>query len=114
MRDVDEVAEWQIPGVHDIPVNSLESRIDEVPCDLGLVTICAAGTRALRAAEILAAHGIASDVLQGGMNAWASTFDSVTGQFGGATVMQLRRRGKDVSLTSSAQVPTVSSSTPPS
>jgi glyoxylase-like metal-dependent hydrolase (beta-lactamase superfamily II)/rhodanese-related sulfurtransferase len=94
VRDVDEVADWKIPGVHNIPLRELEARMDDVPLDRELVTICAKGTRALRGAEILAAHGIASAVLEGGMGAWASTYDSVEGQFAGATVVQLRRRGK--------------------
>ena len=94
VRDVDEVADWQIPGVHNIPLNTLERRIDEVPLDEHLVVICAKGTRARQGAEVLARHNIASDVLEGGMGAWASTYDAVEGEFGGATVVQLRRRGK--------------------
>jgi glyoxylase-like metal-dependent hydrolase (beta-lactamase superfamily II)/rhodanese-related sulfurtransferase len=94
VREPDEVADWQIPGVHNIPIAKLESRVREVPRDAHLVVVCAAGPRALQGARILEGHGIASEVLEGGMGAWASTFDSVTGDFGGATVVQLRRRGK--------------------
>jgi glyoxylase-like metal-dependent hydrolase (beta-lactamase superfamily II) len=94
VRDVDEVADWQIPGVHNIPLDQLERRVDEVPRDEHLVVICAMGTRARQGAEILARHDVASDVLEGGMGAWASTYDLVDGDFGGATVVQLRRRGK--------------------
>jgi glyoxylase-like metal-dependent hydrolase (beta-lactamase superfamily II)/rhodanese-related sulfurtransferase len=94
VREIDEVADWQIPGVHNIPLGTLEKRIDEVPRDRRLVTICARGTRARQGSEILSLHDIASDVLEGGMGAWASTYDTVEGEFGGATVVQLRRRGK--------------------
>src|SRR5579863_2010622 len=94
VRDPDEVADWQIPGVHNIPLATLKSRIDEVPRDRRLVVICAMGNRARQGAEILARYDIASAVLEGGMNAWASTYDLVEGEFGGATVVQLRRRGK--------------------
>ena len=94
VRQPDEVADWFIPGVHNIPIDSLESRVHEVPRDAHLVVICAQGARARLGAEILARHGIASQVLEGGMNAWASTFDLVAGQFAGSTVVQLRRRGK--------------------
>ena len=94
VRETDEVADWKIPGVHNIPLGLLEQRVDEVPRDERLVVICAAGTRARQGAEILAHHDIASDVLEGGMGAWASTYDEVEGTFGGATVVQLRRRGK--------------------
>ncbi len=94
VREVDEVADWTIPGVHNIPLDTLEKRLDEVPRDEEIVVICAMGTRAQQGAEILSRHGIASDVLDGGMGAWASTYDAVEGIFGGATVVQLRRRGK--------------------
>jgi glyoxylase-like metal-dependent hydrolase (beta-lactamase superfamily II) len=94
VRDVEEVADWKIPRVHNIPLDVLEERLDEVPRDERLVVICAKGTRALQGAEVLARHGIASDVLEGGMGAWASTYDLVEGDFGGGTVVQLRRRGK--------------------
>lgn len=94
VRDADEVAEWQIPGVHNIPLDRLEARIDDVPGDELLVVICAKGTRARQGAEILARHGLASRVLEGGMGAWASTYDLVEGEFAGANVIQVRRRGK--------------------
>jgi len=94
VREPDEVAEWQIPGVHNIPLGMLEASLDDVPRDRSLVVVCAKGARALQGAEILAAHGIASSVLDGGMGSWASTYDTVTGDFAGATVVQVRRRGK--------------------
>jgi len=94
VREVDEVAEWKIPGVYNIPLGSLEKRVDEIPRDERIVVICAAGTRARQGAEILAHHDIASEVLEGGMGAWATTYDEVEGTFGGATVVQVRRRGK--------------------
>jgi glyoxylase-like metal-dependent hydrolase (beta-lactamase superfamily II) len=94
VREADEVAEWSIPGVYNIPLGSLERRLDEVPINARVVTICAMGSRALQGSEVLARHGRSSEVLNGGMNAWASTYDAVEGQFAGATVVQLRRRGK--------------------
>ena len=94
VRDPDEVADWQIPGVHNIPLGNLEQAVGEVPRDRHLVIICAKGTRAQQGAQILANHGIESAVLEGGMGAWAATYDTVSGDFGGATVVQLRRRGK--------------------
>lgn len=94
VREPDEVAEWQIPGVYNIPLGSLESRINEVPHHRDIVVICAKGARAQQGAEFLATRDIASRVLEGGMGAWGSTYDHVTAEFAGATVVQLRRRGK--------------------
>lgn len=94
VREPDEVADWSISGVVNIPVGELEARVDEVPRDRRLVVICAKGGRALRGAELLAAKDIASVVLEGGMEAWSNTYDVVDGEFAGATVIQVRRRGK--------------------
>lgn len=94
VREPDEVAEWQIDGVHNIPLGQLEGSLTEVPRERHLVIVCAKGARALQGAQILAEHGLSSAVLKGGMGAWASTYDTVSGDFGGATVVQLRRRGK--------------------
>ncbi len=94
VREPDEVAEWKIDGVHNIPLGRLEDSLADVPVERRLVVVCAKGARALQGAEILAGHGVASAVLEGGMGAWASTYDTVSGDFGGATVVQLRRRGK--------------------
>jgi glyoxylase-like metal-dependent hydrolase (beta-lactamase superfamily II) len=94
VREPDEVAEWQIPGVHNIPLRSLAGRVEEVPYNRDLVVVCAMGSRALQGAQILAEHGRSPRVLEGGMAAWGSTYDEVEADFGGASVVQVRRRGK--------------------
>ena len=94
VREPDEVAEWRIPGAHNLPLASLQSRIADVPLDRDLVLVCAKGTRAREGADLLAQRGISSRVLDGGMATWGSTYDQVAGDFAGATVVQLRRRGK--------------------
>jgi glyoxylase-like metal-dependent hydrolase (beta-lactamase superfamily II)/rhodanese-related sulfurtransferase len=94
VREPDEVADWHIRGAHNIPIDELGERYGEVPVDDRIVVICAKGSRAQKGAEILASHDVASAVLEGGMASWTSTYDTVEGDFGGATVLQLRRRGK--------------------
>jgi glyoxylase-like metal-dependent hydrolase (beta-lactamase superfamily II)/rhodanese-related sulfurtransferase len=94
VREPDEVAEWQIPGAYNIPLGSLEQRLDEVPRSRPVVVVCAKGQRAQQGAEFLASHDVASRVLEGGMSSWGSTYDDVVGEFAGATVVQVRRRGK--------------------
>ena len=94
VREPDEVADWSISGVTNIPVDQLDGRVAEVPTDRDIVVICAHGSRAERGRQILAAHGVASRALDGGMAAWASTYDTVAGDFGDARVIQVRRRGK--------------------
>src|ERR1022692_4444942 len=94
VRAPDEVADWHIRGAYNIPLDQLIARMGEVSLDDRIVVICALGLRARQAAEILASHGVASSVLGGGMGAWTSTYDQVNGDFGGARVVQIRRRGK--------------------
>lgn len=94
VREPDEVQEWFIPGVHNIPLGELALRVGEVPSDKKLIVICAKGARALQGAQILSDNGLSSAVLEGGMGAWASTYDQVEENFAGATVIQVRRRGK--------------------
>jgi glyoxylase-like metal-dependent hydrolase (beta-lactamase superfamily II) len=94
VREPDEVADWSIDLAHNIPLGSLAERWGEVPTTSRVAVICASGSRAREGAELLADHGVASEVVEGGMHAWASTYDTVSGVFAGATVVQLRRRGK--------------------
>jgi glyoxylase-like metal-dependent hydrolase (beta-lactamase superfamily II) len=94
VREPDEVEAWQIPGAHNFPLARLAEYVDEIPADKDLVVVCAKGLRAQKGAEVLAERGRRSQVLGGGMETWASTYDHVMGDFAGATVIQLRRRGK--------------------
>jgi glyoxylase-like metal-dependent hydrolase (beta-lactamase superfamily II)/rhodanese-related sulfurtransferase len=94
VREPEEVAEWQIPGVHNIPLASLVDRLSEVPRQRDIVVVCAKGTRAQQGAELLLDYDITSRVLEGGMSSWGSTYDHVSAEFAGASVVQLRRRGK--------------------
>ena len=94
VREPDEWDDWRIQGAVNIPLGQLEGRLGEVDTDRRIIVICARGMRATSGAEILKANGISSEVLDGGMGAWASTYDHVIQTFGDATVIQLRRRGK--------------------
>jgi glyoxylase-like metal-dependent hydrolase (beta-lactamase superfamily II) len=94
VREPEEFADWKIPHAVNIPLTELAQRLPEVPPDRRVVTICAKGLRASEGSAILKAHGVSSEILEGGMDAWASTYDTVDGVFGQATVVQVRRRGK--------------------
>jgi glyoxylase-like metal-dependent hydrolase (beta-lactamase superfamily II) len=94
VREPDEWEDWRIAGAVNIPLGQLEGRLEEVDTDRRIVVICARGVRATNGAEILKTNGISSEVMDGGMGAWASTYDAVSEVFGEATVVQVRRRGK--------------------
>ncbi|HQU26225.1 MAG TPA: rhodanese-like domain-containing protein, partial [Acidimicrobiales bacterium] len=94
VREPGEVAAWAFPGATNVPLGELEGRLDEIPEDHEVVVVCAVGARATAGATLLAAAGHDVRVLEGGMAAWSSTYDEVEGSFAGATVVQVRRRGK--------------------
>jgi glyoxylase-like metal-dependent hydrolase (beta-lactamase superfamily II)/rhodanese-related sulfurtransferase len=94
VREPDEFVDWAIPGALNIPLGQLPDRTDEIPRDRDVVVICAKGGRATAGASILLEKGFAASVLDGGMSSWAVTYDSVSTSMAGATVVQVRRRGK--------------------
>jgi glyoxylase-like metal-dependent hydrolase (beta-lactamase superfamily II)/rhodanese-related sulfurtransferase len=94
VREPDEVAQWRIPGSFNVPLAQLADRLNEVPLSGHVVTICAAGLRATKAAELLNAAGRRAVVLDGGMSSWGSAYDTVGADLAGAHVVQVRRRGK--------------------
>jgi glyoxylase-like metal-dependent hydrolase (beta-lactamase superfamily II) len=94
VREPDEFESWAIPGSVNMPLGGLERRLGEVPRDATVVTVCAAGTRAASASEILARAGVESSVLDGGMGGWSRVYDDAVMDAGAATIVQVRRRGK--------------------
>lgn len=72
--DVREPREWEegsIPGALQVFVGELENRLDALPRDRAVVTMCSVGHRGGAAASILARHGFrrVANYL-GGMKAW--------------------------------------------
>ncbi|NIC01058.1 rhodanese-like domain-containing protein [Halobacterium sp. R2-5] len=68
-----------IDGSHNLPVyhdlrsgdeNALRQRLDEVPRDQEIVTVCKMGIVAKRATRILADEGYDATTLAGGMSGW--------------------------------------------
>ena len=94
VREPEEVAAWAFPGALNVPLGELEGRLEELPDAHEVVAVCAMGARATAGAALLEAAGRRALVLEGGMAAWSSTYDEAEGVFAGATVVQVRRRGK--------------------
>lgn len=46
-----------LAGYHNIPLDQLQARLNEIPKDKPILTACAVGARAAKAAEILEANG---------------------------------------------------------
>lgn len=94
VRTPEEVADWSLPGVVNIPVEELAARLDDVPRGAALHVICLRGRRSLQAGAILDAAGIDATLIEGGMSAWGRTFSVAELELGAVRVVQLRRVGK--------------------
>lgn len=71
VRYIEEVAGGKIPDTVPIPLHELDKRIDELPEDRQIVTVCAHGTRSAAALLFLKDNGFKDvKMLQGGTIAW--------------------------------------------
>jgi hydroxyacylglutathione hydrolase len=72
VRDGDEYAEAHIPGSLHVPYGQLLERLDELPADRTIATICSGGKRSGLAASILQREGFADliHVGHGGVGTW--------------------------------------------
>jgi rhodanese-related sulfurtransferase len=72
--DVRQPSEWRhghIRGSKNEPLTQLERRLDTLPRDKTIVTVCASGHRSAVAARTLRRAGYTVENLKGGMHAWA-------------------------------------------
>ena len=67
VRHPEELAAEALPGVVNIPVDQLRSRLDELPRDREIAVICRSGQRAYYATRILLQNGFSARVMSGGM-----------------------------------------------
>ncbi|NLE11955.1 MAG: hypothetical protein GX630_10660 [Actinobacteria bacterium] len=64
----------EIHNAHNIPLQELEERLDEVPSDRNIYIFCGSGVRSGMAASVLArGRGLQSTVMLGGFTGWRST-----------------------------------------
>ncbi len=103
VRPTAEWAEWAIPGcIHVDAYDALKAHDPaaladvDVPSDIPVVTVCAAGKTSQIAAEQLAARGREVFSLDGGMKAWSLAWNiaEVPGAGNAVHVLQVRRTGK--------------------
>ncbi len=76
VRSNQEFSESHLPGAINIPIDSLESRLSEVPKDRHIITICSHGVRSGSAERYLQQNGYQADSLQGGLSMWAGQLES--------------------------------------
>jgi rhodanese-related sulfurtransferase len=67
VRHPEELAVEQAPGVVNIPLDELRTRLDELPRDREVLVICRSGQRAYYATRILLQNGFKARTISGGM-----------------------------------------------
>src|SRR5438445_3401734 len=73
VREPEEYHHGHVPGAISLPQSELASRLDELPRDRPIYTICQGGFRSLRAAQFLKQVGFEAVVsVAGGTEAWAT------------------------------------------
>lgn len=73
VRTQEEWDDYHIEGATLIPLDQLESRVDEVPRDQDIVVVCRSGNRSQAGRDILRQAGFESSTsMAGGVNAWYS------------------------------------------
>jgi rhodanese-related sulfurtransferase len=70
VRNQDEYDEAHIEGAVLIPVDTLESKLDELPWDKPIITYCKSGGRSAAAASILVENGFTEVYDMGGITEW--------------------------------------------
>ncbi len=71
VRTPEEWNEFHAPGTTLIPLDELESRLDEVPRDQEVVVVCRSGNRSQAGRDILRQAGFDRvSSMSGGLNAW--------------------------------------------
>jgi rhodanese-related sulfurtransferase len=67
VRQPEELAVEQVPGIANIPLPELRGRLDELPRDREIHVICRSGQRAYYATRILLQNGFEARNISGGM-----------------------------------------------
>jgi glyoxylase-like metal-dependent hydrolase (beta-lactamase superfamily II)/rhodanese-related sulfurtransferase len=89
VREPEEYAHGHVPGAISLPQADLASRLDEIPRDRPVITVCERGTRSYRAAQFLVQMGVRQVTsVTGGTAAWRAAGKRLV--FGDTRVEKLR------------------------
>ena len=70
VREVEEVEAGHIPGVINIPLSVLETRMPELDKSEKYIVVCRSGNRSGMATQLLESHGFDVTNMVGGMLEW--------------------------------------------
>ncbi|MFN3405674.1 MAG: MBL fold metallo-hydrolase [Cytophagaceae bacterium] len=101
VRPQEQREEWQIPGSEHLDAYkrlnvgdpTVLNEID-IPKDIPVITVCAAGRTSQIAANELRKMGFEAYSLEGGMKAWSLAWNTAEVNEGDLTITQVRRTGK--------------------
>ncbi|MDQ0484444.1 rhodanese-like domain-containing protein [Guptibacillus hwajinpoensis] len=71
VRGPEEVATGKIPGAYNLPVNELQSRMDELDKETEHIIVCQSGGRSSMASMVLKSNGYKVLNMTGGMLQWS-------------------------------------------
>jgi glyoxylase-like metal-dependent hydrolase (beta-lactamase superfamily II)/rhodanese-related sulfurtransferase len=101
IRPKDQREEWKIPGSNYLDAYQRLNAGDtsvldeiEIPDNIPVVTVCAAGRTSQLAAKELAKKGIKVYSLEGGMKGWSLSWNTAELRDGDLKIIQVRRTGK--------------------
>ncbi len=77
VRSPYEYQQKHIPGAINIPIDTLEKRLAELPKDSQIITYCNYGNRSSIAEEYLIKQGYIADVLSGGLSSWRGQIENI-------------------------------------
>ena len=70
VREVEEVEAGHIPGIINIPLSVLETRMPELDKNEKYIVVCRSGNRSGMATQLLESHGFDVTNMVGGMLEW--------------------------------------------
>jgi rhodanese-related sulfurtransferase len=85
VREPEEYTHGHVPGAINLPQAEIASRLDELPRDRPIITVCQVGARSRRAAQFLLQMGferVASTT--GGTEGWINAGKPIEGEHGAA------------------------------
>jgi len=96
VRDKDEFSDYQIPGSVNIPLDDLfdEKKVEKIPANKEIVTICPHGNRAMIASFALSRLGLPSKILEGGLTKWNQLLKPVKIISEPVEIIQVQKVGK--------------------